>query len=77
MEYGASTHPRRRGGSGMADSVSDASRLVNATLGRDALTERSRRTWSAGDYDRVAEGFRDEARAFVSSSSTPRAARGT
>ena len=65
MEYGASTHPRRRGGSGMADSVSDASRLVNATLGRDALTERSRRTWSAGDYDRVSEGFREEARAFV------------
>jgi SAM-dependent methyltransferase len=49
----------------MADSVSDASRLVNATLGRDALTERSRRTWSAGDYDRVSEGFREEARAFV------------
>ena len=65
MEYGASTHPRRRGGSGMADSVSDASRLVNATLGRDALTERSRRTWSAGDYDRISEGFREEVQAFV------------
>jgi ubiquinone/menaquinone biosynthesis C-methylase UbiE len=66
MEYGASTHPRRRGSPpGMTDSISDASRLVNATLGRDAVTERSRRTWSAGDYDRIAEGFREEARAFV------------
>jgi len=65
MEYGASIHPRHRGASGMADSVSDASRLVEATLGRDPLTERSRRTWTAGDYDRISEGFREDARAFV------------
>ncbi len=32
---------------------------------RDALTERSRRTWSAGDYDRISTGFRHEAEAFV------------
>ena len=32
---------------------------------RDPLTERSRATWSAGDYDRIAAGFRHEARAFV------------
>lgn len=31
----------------------------------DAPTERSRRTWSAGAYDRIAEGFRHEAAAFV------------
>jgi SAM-dependent methyltransferase len=31
----------------------------------DALTERSLRIWSAGDYDRVAAGFREEAEAFV------------
>ena len=31
----------------------------------DALTERSRRVWSAGAYDRVAAGFRNEAEAFV------------
>ena len=31
----------------------------------DALTERSRRIWSSGDYDRIAGGFRDEAEAFV------------
>jgi SAM-dependent methyltransferase len=31
----------------------------------DALTERSRGVWSAGDYDRISAGFRDEAAAFV------------
>ncbi|MBC7842878.1 MAG: class I SAM-dependent methyltransferase [Gemmatimonadaceae bacterium] len=31
----------------------------------DPLTERSRRIWSAGDYDLVSTGFRDEARAFI------------
>jgi SAM-dependent methyltransferase len=31
----------------------------------DALTERSRRIWGAGDYDRIAAGFRHEAEAFV------------
>ena len=32
----------------------------------DALTDRSRRIWGAGDYDRIAAGFRHEAEAFVS-----------
>ena len=32
---------------------------------RDPLTERSLTTWSAGDYDSIAAGFRREARAFV------------
>ena len=32
---------------------------------RDPLTERSLTTWSAGDYDRIAAGFRRDARAFV------------
>jgi SAM-dependent methyltransferase len=31
----------------------------------DPLTERSRRVWGAGDYDRISAGFRDEAAAFV------------
>ena len=31
----------------------------------DPLTERSRRNWSAGDYDRISKGFRHEAQAFV------------
>lgn len=33
--------------------------------GADPLTDRSRRIWSAGDYDRVAAGFRREGEAFV------------
>jgi ubiquinone/menaquinone biosynthesis C-methylase UbiE len=36
-----------------------------APVGDDALTERSRTIWSAGDYDRIAAGFRHEAEAFV------------
>jgi hypothetical protein len=35
----------------------------------DPLTERTRRIWSAGDYDRISAGFRDEAEAFVSRTS--------
>ncbi len=31
----------------------------------DTVTERSRRVWGAGDYDRISAGFRDEAEAFV------------
>jgi 2-polyprenyl-3-methyl-5-hydroxy-6-metoxy-1,4-benzoquinol methylase len=31
----------------------------------DALRERSQRVWSAGDYDSIAAGFRDDAAAFV------------
>jgi ubiquinone/menaquinone biosynthesis C-methylase UbiE len=31
----------------------------------DALTERSHGVWSAGDYDCISAGFRDEAEAFV------------
>jgi ubiquinone/menaquinone biosynthesis C-methylase UbiE len=36
-----------------------------ATKGNDSLTERSRRVWGAGDYDRISAGFRHEAQAFV------------
>jgi SAM-dependent methyltransferase len=38
----------------------------------DALTERSRRVWSAGDYDRISAGFRHEAEAFVARRSLAR-----
>lgn len=31
----------------------------------DAGTSRSRRIWSAGDYDRISAGFRHEAQAFI------------
>jgi|MudIll2142460700_1097286.scaffolds.fasta_scaffold00275_11 SAM-dependent methyltransferase len=39
--------------------------LRRATPAGDALTERARRVWSAGDYDRISAGFRHEAEAFV------------
>jgi len=65
MDYGDITHAMHRDDWISGDSLSDATRLIHAALGRDALTERSRRTWSAGDYDRISLGFRDDARAFV------------
>src|SRR5262245_43231407 len=43
---------------------SDAAPL-KLTLTSDALSERSRRIWSSGEYDRIAAGFRHEAEAFV------------
>ena len=48
-----------------SESRTDTVRFINDPLGRDALTERSRRIWSAGEYDRIAAGFRDGAREFV------------
>ncbi len=36
-----------------------------ANVPSDPMTERSIRVWSAGDYDRISAGFRDEAAAFV------------
>ena len=38
---------------------------LKLSLTDDALTERSRRIWSSGEYDRIAAGFRHEAEAFV------------
>ena len=38
---------------------------ATAPITDDALTERSKKIWSAGEYDRVAAGFRHEAEAFV------------
>jgi SAM-dependent methyltransferase len=38
---------------------------VPEDITHDVLTERSRRTWGAGDYDRISAGFRPEAEAFV------------
>ena len=37
----------------------------NAQPAGDPLTDRSRRVWGAGDYDRISAGFRDGAAAFV------------
>ena len=39
--------------------------VCRATPDPDALAERARGVWSAGDYDRIAAGFRHEAEAFV------------
>jgi 2-polyprenyl-3-methyl-5-hydroxy-6-metoxy-1,4-benzoquinol methylase len=43
---------------------SDAAHL-KLSVTSDALTERSRRIWSSGEYDRIAAGFRHEAESFV------------
>lgn len=42
-----------------------AARPATSPTAADALTERSAKTWSAGEYDRIAAGFRDEAAAFI------------
>lgn len=39
--------------------------LDRNTPAADPATERSRRVWSAGDYDRISAGFRHEAEVFV------------
>jgi len=64
MDYADIAHALHRAPA-RVDTLGDAARLVHAAVGRDALTERSRRIWSAGDYDRISAGFRDEAQAFV------------
>ena len=52
-------------GTPTGDVVAFGSPFRRATPAADALTERSRRVWSAGDYDRISAGFREEAEAFV------------
>jgi 2-polyprenyl-3-methyl-5-hydroxy-6-metoxy-1,4-benzoquinol methylase len=42
-----------------------AARADHPAAESDALTERSRRIWSSGDYDRISAGFRQEAEEFV------------
>src|SRR5919199_285936 len=60
----ATVEPRRDGGTSIG-SV-DVGAIVNRSdPGGDPLTERTRRIWSAGDYDLIAAGFRHEAEAFV------------
>ena len=60
------TDPRRREwGTSSGDVVTIAASSYRSAGPPDALTERSRRVWSAGAYDRIAAGFRDEAEAFV------------
>ncbi len=52
-------------GTPTGDVVAHFEPLRRAKSAGDALTERSRRVWSAGDYDRISAGFRHEAEAFV------------
>ena len=65
MENGTRTHTRYGGGTQTTERAIDAARTPQVAPARDELTERSRRIWGDGDYDRIAAGFRDEARAFV------------
>jgi ubiquinone/menaquinone biosynthesis C-methylase UbiE len=65
VEDGAIAHVPRRIPCGTTTGDVVALPLHRRTSPGDALTERSRGTWSAGDYDRISAGFRDEAEAFV------------
>lgn len=53
------------GGISTGDVRTRAAVLAGADRPADPATERSLGIWSAGDYDRIAAGFRDEARTFV------------
>lgn len=52
-------------GTPTGDVVSHAALIHRPKQAGDALTERTRRVWSAGDYDRISAGFRHEAQTFV------------
>jgi len=52
-------------GTPTGDVVARPATVLRAVTPADALTERSLRVWSAGDYDRISAGFREEAEAFV------------
>ena len=60
MTFPAYSREPRRSASGTAGDVVDITlRTRRGSLAGDPLTERSRRVWSAGDYDRISAGFRD------------------
>ncbi|MBK7977288.1 MAG: class I SAM-dependent methyltransferase [Deltaproteobacteria bacterium] len=52
-------------GTSTGDVLARAAILDRHAPAADAATERSRRVWSAGDYDRISAGFRHEAEEFV------------
>jgi len=64
MDYADITHALHRVPN-RNDALGDAARVTHAAPEHDALAERSRQIWSAGDYDRIAAGFRHEGQAFV------------
>jgi hypothetical protein len=58
--------PRRQDcGTSTGDVEVRAAAFDTARSASDPITERTQRVWSAGEYDRIAAGFRHEARAFV------------
>ncbi len=63
MSHAGSTFAVRRIRCGIAKGNVMESADLQKTV--DATRDRSTRVWSAGDYDRIAAGFRDGARAFV------------
>lgn len=67
MGNGETTYDRRRHDCGTVtgDVVSRPAGINGSAVTADPGTERSLRTWSAGDYDRISAGFRHEAQAFV------------
>jgi len=60
-----SSAPRHSPRGPARDVVSLALPARRGTPASDALTERTRRIWSAGDYDRISAGFRHGAQTFV------------
>src|SRR5262245_60473699 len=66
MNNGFTTYERQSDCGPTAGNGAAYSAIINAaTLSGDPMTERSKRIWSAGDYDRISAGFRHEAQALV------------
>ncbi|MFL5502750.1 MAG: class I SAM-dependent methyltransferase [Gemmatimonadaceae bacterium] len=65
MSYEFTTLQAARRARPLDASAASSAMLDPSMLRGDALTERSRRIWSAGEYDRISAGFRHEADAFV------------
>ena len=66
MGNGYTTYQQQQD-SGAANGAVDVNRATpsRSAPASDPLTERARSVWSAGDYDRIAAGFRHEAQSFV------------
>lgn len=65
MSNDPTTVEPRHGGGTSTSHVGVQASLVRPDLSSDPLTERTRRVWSAGNYDLISAGFRHEAEAFV------------
>ena len=67
MGNGYTKYQPQQQDSGAAAGAADASGATpnSSAPASDPLTQRARSVWSAGQYDRIAAGFRHEANAFV------------